>query len=70
MLSLQLGNLLVVLAAEKGYSESHAGFSKHLTDSDVYYFGSLFSFLKQVTWPLLISDSAQKVENWNMGKQP
>lgn len=63
MLSLQLGKLLVVLAAEKGYTESHTGFSKHLTDSDMCHFGSLFSFLKQVTWPLLISDSAQKVEN-------
>ena len=44
MLSLQLGKLMVVLAAEKRYSELHTGSSKHLTDSDMYHFGSLFFF--------------------------
>ena len=44
MLSLQLGKLMVVLAEEKRYSELHTGSSKHLTDSDMYHFGSLFFF--------------------------
>ena len=49
MLSLQLGKLMVVLAAEKRYSEVHTGSSKHLTDSDMYHFGSLIFFFFPLT---------------------